>query len=90
MSGHDHSPGNMMDFVLGSFAGAELDDATRSRMAAGMPGVTLFREHNVSDRGGFTALTSELHAAAGELPAIVAVDQFITPRICSTSGSTRR
>ncbi|MDX2378566.1 MAG: glycoside hydrolase family 3 N-terminal domain-containing protein [Acidimicrobiia bacterium] len=64
-----------LHFVLGSFAGTELDEATRGRMGAGMPGVTLFREHNLSDRDGVTELTAQLHAAAGELPAIVAVDQ---------------
>lgn len=66
---------NPIEFILGSFSGTTIDDATADQLAAGMTGVTLFREDNVRDLDQVVELCAALHRACGDLPALVAVDQ---------------
>jgi beta-N-acetylhexosaminidase len=66
---------NPIEFVLGSFTGTTVDDTTGDQLTAGMNGVTLFREDNVRTLDQVVELCAQLHAACGDLPALVAVDQ---------------
>lgn len=67
---------NPIEFVLGSFSGTTVDDATHDQLASGMTGVTLFREDNVRDLDQVVDLCAALHrACGGDLPALVAIDQ---------------
>ncbi len=71
-----HIMDNPIEFVLGSFSGTTIDDATHDQLVSGMTGVTLFREDNVRDLDQVVELCAALHrACGGDLPAIVAVDQ---------------